>query len=170
VVGDTIADRYELVNKLATIVSVGASYDPGKWFAMGEWTQFNSHSFIGVNTGWYLSAGYRIAKVTPYLTYSALTVASTSAPGLDASALPGSEAGTAAALNHGLDQVLGARPVQRTLSAGARWDFAKNLDFKLQFDHSRLGPGSPGTLIDLQPGFRSGGTVNLFSAAVDFVF
>lgn len=168
--GDAIADRYELVNKLATILSIGFSYDPGKWFAMGEWTQFDSRSFIGVNTGWYLSGGYRVAKVTPYLTYSALTVASTSSPGLDTSALPAYLAGTAAALNGGLNQVLAARPVQRTWSAGARWDFAKNLDLKLQFDHMRLGPSSPGTLIDVQPGFRAGRTVNLFSAAIDFVF
>ena len=37
-------------------------------------------------------------------------------------------------------------------------------------DHMRLGPGSQGTLINAQPGFRPGGTVNLFSVAVDFVF
>jgi hypothetical protein len=51
-----------------------------------------------------------------------------------------------------------------------RWDFTKNFDFKLQCDHTRLGPGSPGTLINTQPGFRPGGTLNLFSATVDFVF
>jgi len=168
--GDAIADRYELVNKLGTILSFGASFDPGKWFAMGEWTKFDSHSFLGVDTGWYLSGGYRVAKVTPYLTYSALTVASTSATGLDASAFPTNMAGAAVALNGGLHELLGSRPVQRTLSAGARWDFAKNLDFKLQFDHMRLGPGSQGTLINAQPGFRPGGTVNLLSVAVDFVF
>jgi hypothetical protein len=33
--GDAIADRYELVNKLGTILRFGASYDPGKWFAIG---------------------------------------------------------------------------------------------------------------------------------------
>jgi hypothetical protein len=99
-----------------------------------------------------------------------LTVASSSATGLNVSALPPNLAGTAAALNAGLNQILVARPVQRTLAAGVRWDFAKNFDLKLQYDHTRLGPGSPGTLINLQPGFRPGGTVNLFSAVVDFVF
>lgn len=168
--GDAIADRYELVNKLGTILSFGASYDPGKWFAMAEWTQFDARSFLGVNTGWYVSGGYRIAKFTPYLTYSAVTVASTSAPGLDVSAVPTYLAATATELNAGLNEILGARPVQRTMSAGARWDFAKNFDLKLQCDHSRLGPGSPGTLINVQPGFRPGGTVNLFSATIDFVF
>jgi hypothetical protein len=168
--GAAIADTYELVDKLATVVSAGASYDPGKWFAMAEWMQFDSRSFTGVNTGWYLSGGYRIAKLTPFLTYSALTVSPTSSAGVDASALPANLAGTAAALNAGLNQVLGQRPAQRTVAAGARWDFARNLDLKLQIDHTRLGPGSPGDLVNVQPGFHYGGTVNLFSAAIDFVY
>jgi hypothetical protein len=168
--GEAIADKYDLINKLVTIVSAGASYDPGKWFATAEWTQFDSRSFAGVSTGWYLSGGYRIAKFTPFLTYSALTATPTSAAGLNPAALPPYLAGTATALNAGLNDVLGTRPVQRTVSAGSRWDFARNLDLKLQIDHTRLGPGSPGELVNVQPGFRYGGTVNLFSAAIDFVF
>ena len=35
--------------------------------------------------------------------------------------------------------------------------------------HLNLGAGSSGTLTNLQPGFRPGGTVHLFSASVDFV-
>jgi hypothetical protein len=46
----------------------------------------------------------------------------------------------------------------------------KNVDLKLQYDHTGLGAGSPGTLINLQPGFQRGGTVNLFSAAIDFLW
>jgi hypothetical protein len=168
--GQVLADRFELIDKPATIVSAGASYDPGKWFATAEWTEFDGHSFIGVDTGWYVSGGYRIAQVTPYLTYSALTVASTSSPGLNAAAFPAGEAGTVLALDGGLNALLATRPIQRTISAGARWDFAKSFDFKLQFDHTRLGHGSAGTLINVQPGFQTGGTVNLCSAAIDFVF
>ena len=168
--GDAIANTYELVDKLATVISAGASYDPGRWFAMGEWIQFDSRSFIGVSNGWYVSGGYRMAKLTPYLTYSALTVSPTSSAGVNAAALPAYLAGFASPLNGALNQVLGQRPAQRTVAAGARWDFARNLDLKLQIDHTRLGPGSPGTLVNLQPGFRFGGTDNLFSAAIDFVF
>jgi hypothetical protein len=46
----------------------------------------------------------------------------------------------------------------------------KDLDGKLQVDHTRNGAGSPGILFDLQPGFKPGGTVNLISATLDFVF
>ncbi len=46
----------------------------------------------------------------------------------------------------------------------------KNLDLKLQFDHSDLGAGSAGNLGNVQPGFRPGGSYNLVSIAVDIVF
>ena len=73
-------------------------------------------------------------------------------------------------LNAALNAILGSIPVQSTTSAGVRWDFIKNVDLKLQYDHTRLGEGSPGLLINLQPGFRPGGTVDLFSAAIDFIW
>lgn len=84
--------------------------------------------------------------------------------------LPPALAGFAAGLNAGLNAVLESIPAQSTVSLGVRWDFMKNLDLKLQADHTRLGADSSGTLINLQPGFRLGSTVNLFSAAVNFVF
>ena len=72
-------------------------------------------------------------------------------------------------LNAGLNAAVGSAPSQRTVSIGSRWDFARHLDLKLQFDHSRLGRGSAGTLSNVQPGFRPGGTVNLLSITLDFV-
>lgn len=168
--GESLAYRYALQGKLSSILAVGASYDPGKWFATSEWSTTNGHSFVGRSEAWYVSGGYRIAKFTPYATYSAVTQERTSDPGLKLAALPAEEVGIASALNAGLNQLLGGRPVQRTWSGGARWDFAKNFDLKLQCDHSRLGPQSPGTLVNVQPGFRPGGTLNVFSAAIDFVF
>jgi hypothetical protein len=89
---------------------------------------------------------------------------------LTISALPPYLAGPAASLNAALNTALGSKPVQRTISVGARWDFMKNVDFKVQVDHMRLGAGSPGTLGNLQPNFQTGGTVNLISATIDFVF
>ncbi len=65
---------------------------------------------------------------------------------------------------------MSTNPVQDTLSIGGRWDFMSNAALKLQYDHTRIGAGSSGVLINLQPGYQSGGTVNVFSAAIDFVF
>src|SRR5256885_12891838 len=49
-------------------VGIGASYDPGKWFAMAEWARFDTHSILGARTAWYASGGYRFGKITPYAT------------------------------------------------------------------------------------------------------
>jgi hypothetical protein len=168
--GVAIADKYDSDNKPVVTEVIGASYDPGHWFVISEWGHARLDSFLGDNTGWYASGGYRAGQFTPYLTYAHESAASNSDPGLTLTGLPPAAAGFAAGLNAGLNALLQAIPAQRTVSLGARWDFAKNVDLKAQFDHTRLGADSDGTLIDVQPGFRPGGTVNLFSATVDFVF
>ncbi len=45
----------------------------------------------------------------------------------------------------------------------------KNADFKLQFDHTRIGAGSTAHE-QYSAGVPIGGRVNLISATVDFVF
>lgn len=169
--GVALADKYDANNKPLTFISLGGMYDPGGWFVQGEWGSTDTQSAFGKRSAWYASGGYRLGKVTPYLIYARTKAQSnTSDPGLTLSSLPPFLAGAAAGLNAGLNAILGAIPVQETISLGARWDFAKNLDLKLQYDHIQLGDGSAGTLINIQPGFQTGGKVEVFSAVVDFVF
>ncbi len=169
--GSALADRYDVTDKSFTFIGIGAMYDPGRWFVMGEWGATDGHSVLGKRSAWYASGGYRVGKFTPYLTYAQANADSnTSDPGLTLSALPPFLAAPAAGLNAGLNAALGSIPVQKSISVGARWDFAKNAALKLQFDQSRTGAGSPGTLTNLQPGFQAGGRFNVFSAAIDFVF
>jgi hypothetical protein len=169
--GVEISDKYAVDNRRVTFVGMGASYDPGKWFVMGEWGSFDSHSLPGESTGWYVSGGPRLGKFTPYVMYSGLKADSnTSDPGLTVAQLPPYLAAPATELNALLNTALRSIDIDRTISAGLRWDVMKDIDLKLQMDHIRNGAGSAGTLSDIQPSFRPGGTVNLFSAAVDFVF
>lgn len=169
--GVALANRYDCDGKLIQLGSVGASFDPGNWFLLGEWARSISHCIVNVETGWYVSSGYRFGKLTPYITYARMQADSnTSDPGLSLSALPPFLAGPAAGLNAGLNGILGSAAAQKTVSVGGRWDFAKNATLKVQFDHSRLGAGSPGVLMNTQPGFQPGGVLNVFSATVDFVF
>jgi hypothetical protein len=169
--GIAIADKYDTNGKRFDFIGIGASYDPGKWFVMGEWGATDSHAVIGRRSAWYASGGYRFGKFTPYLTFAqARADSARSDPGLTLSTLPPFLAAPAAALNAGLNASLGMIPVQKTLSAGGRWDFAKNAALKLQFDHTQLGAGSAGTLINLQPGFRPGGRFDVLSVTVDIVF
>jgi hypothetical protein len=168
--GVALANEYDQDDKRVSFFGVGAMYDPGRWFALGEWGHDDFHSVLGSNTAWYVSGGYRLAKVTPYLTYSKVSVNSnTSDPGLTLSTLPPFLVGPATGLNAALNATLAAVADQRTMSVGARWDFVKNVALKVQYDHTRIGAGSTGTLTNIQPGFVPGGTLNLFSVAIDFV-
>jgi hypothetical protein len=169
--GVALETKYDPYRKPLEFIGIGAMYNPKEWFVTGEWGNSQLHSVLGESTAWYVSGGYRLAKFTPYLTYGELKANSnTSDPGLNVSTLPPYLAGPAMGLNAALNAILGSIAVQNTTSAGVRWDFMKNVDFKVQYDHTRLGAGSPGTLINLQPGFQPGGTVDLFSAAIDFLW
>ena len=53
---------------------------------------------------------------------------------------------------------------------GARWDVRESVALKLEASHVESDTGSNGGLTNLQPGFRPGGSYNLVSASVDFVF
>jgi len=168
--GIGIADRYDSDDKPVVTEVVGISYDPGHWFVISEWGHARSNSFLGDSTAWYASSGYRAGQFTPYVTYSHESSAGNPDAALTLAGLPPALVGFAAGLNAALNSILQSNPAQTTVSLGSRWDFAKNLDLKVQFDHMRIGSGSDGTLINIQPGFRPGSTVNLFSATVDFVF
>jgi hypothetical protein len=168
--GAEIASTYQALDKTVTFMTIGASYNPRHWFAMGEWARSRSDSFIGVSSSWYVSGGYRVGNFTPYLTYAQITEGIRSAPGLNISQQPVQLQPTAAALNGGLNALIATRPVQYTSSAGVRWDFRQNFDLKLQLDRVNPGAGSPGTLINIQPGFVPGNVAYILSAAVDAVF
>lgn len=168
--GVALADKYGRNGQPLAITAIGLSYDPGQWFATAEWGRAKSRSFLGDNTGWYVSGGYRFGRFTPYLTYARARTNNLSDPGLNLSTLPPFLIGPAAGLNAALNSLLREKNVQNTLSVGGRWEVARNVAFKLQYDHTHIGAGSTGGLINLQPGFRTGGRVNVISAKFDFVF
>ena len=168
--GIALANQYDADKKPLSIVSVGAMCDPGMWFVMAEWARTESHSFLGKGTGWYVSSGYRFGKLTPYLTYARATADNLSDPGLNLSILPPPMVGPATGLNAALNGLLSQKVVQNTLSIGARWEVMRNAAVKLQYDHTDIGAGSRGVLTNLQPGFQTGGKINVVSATIDFVF
>ena len=157
--GIAIADRYDSDAKSYPTLAIGASYDPGQWFLMGEWAGGDHDSVLGKLTGWYASGGYRFGKFTPYLTYARARADNLSDPGLTVSTLPPFLRGPATGLNAALNSILSSKPVQDTVSIGARWDFMNNFDLKLQFDHTNIGRGSTGAFINTQPGFQPGDSV-----------
>ncbi len=169
--GQAIAQKYRVRRSPVSAFGVSMNYDPGDWFVLAEFARVYLPVLLGTNTGAYVTAGYRVGSFTPYAT-AARTRAKgpTDDAGLSVGGLPPSIAPAVAALDGALDAALATKAIQTTYSLGGRWDFAKNASLKLQFDRMRLGPRSAGTLINVQPGFVPGGRVNVFSAAIDFVF
>ncbi len=133
-------------------LSVGVNYDPGNWFIMSEWIQRES---TNKNGAMYVSSGYRVDKLTPYLTYSQNSIASF---------IPGFAAPTTTAIQN-------AQRSQSTISLGVRWDFKKNTDFKLQYDQIQLSDNSNGYLANVPAGvILYGSRFHVISAVVDFLF
>ena len=167
--GQALAEKYDPSSKKIDFIAVGASYDPGHWFAMGEWGQLNMRSILGKRSGWYVTSGYRTGSLTPYVIYSQSKMRSaTSDPGLISPFVPVDDN---AALNAALNDTLAKfNATQNTIAAGVRWDFAKQAALKLQFDHVDLGDGAYGQLRNVQPGFTPGGSYNMFSVTLDFLF
>lgn len=133
-------------------LSIGVSYDPGDWFTIYQWIQRQSATKVGAM---YLSAGCRVDKFTPYLTYSQSS---------QGSFLPNYAAPTAAAIQM-------AKRAQGTVSVGLRWDFMKKVDLKLQYDRVKLSDNSNGYLANLPVNaVLYGTTFHVISAVVDFIF
>lgn len=169
--GQVIADRFGADDKRFDLLTIGARYDPGDWFIRGELARRNTKLFLADSHGWYVTGGYRFGSVTPYLTLADRAVDSaTSVAGVDTTGLAPALAAQARQLNAGLNGLLGSAAAQKRLGIGARWDIASGFALKLQLDHMDLDEGSPGFLVNEQPGFQRGGTVTLFSATLDFVF
>ncbi|WP_035374787.1 hypothetical protein [Pseudoduganella violaceinigra] len=169
--GEVVARRYETDRKQATVLSIGASYDPGNWFVMGEIGRINARSFLGDKTAGYISGGYRLGTFTPYATFSKVAANTpTRADGLDLSKLQPPYLQAAQRLNAELNGLLSMIAVQDSTSIGVRWDAASNTALKLQFDHVRPHGGTSGTLENIQPGYRYGRSFGVLSASLDFVF
>lgn len=168
--GNAIADKYDCNGRLITFVNAGAAYDAGKWFAQGEWSTSDGHCFVGRKTGWYATGGLRIGKFTPYAIFARAKADNLSDPGVDPAALPPELAGPAIVLDAVLNGILARNPVQHTISLGARWDFARRAALIVQADHTRIGAGSNGNLINIGPDYRPGGRFNVFSVAIAFLF
>jgi hypothetical protein len=170
-VGQALVEKYGVDDKRVTFSGVGASWDPGEWFLMGEWARFDTRSIVGRKSAGYATGGARLGKFTPYATYARLKGESPrSDPGIPLAGLPPQIAVAAGTANAVLNRQLAALPEQSTASLGVRWDVMRSVALKFQWDRIKLGSGSYGTFGNIQPGFPLGGSVNVYSAVADFVF
>ena len=128
------------------LVGAGLTYDPGTWFVTGD-SNYTQDEYFGDFVAWYVSGGVRLGRFTPYTLYSTIRAPSAGTSGLKS---------------------LGD---ERTVAAGVRWDFAKNLDTKLQFEQVTIETlDDPAAFANDQPAARVGDKANVLSLTLDFVF
>ena len=144
--------------------SLGTSYDDGTWQAQLAINAIQHEtSAIENSQAGYLLVGRRMGNWSPFVIFSR---SKSAAKQLDT----GLVGPNFSQLNQAV-KVLSTRSHldSQTLSLGARWDFARNMDLKFQIDRS-TGGSPPASLLygDVKPGWN--GKTTLLSVALDFVF
>lgn len=159
-----LADDLAPDDKKISFASAGLTYEGGDIFFQGEWARRRTQFFLADTTAWYTTLGYRRGNLLPYVTLSQVKVDS---PTSD-STVP--NAGPLAPLAQGVNSLLATQNyAQSAVAFGMRYQFAKNADVKLQWDRVKIPQGALGNFVQPAPDFV-GGTVNVYSATVDFVF
>ncbi|MBS1132584.1 MAG: hypothetical protein H6R16_3586 [Proteobacteria bacterium] len=134
--------------------SLGVVYDQGPWqvqLMLNHIEQGNNA--LEDSNGGYLLAGYRIAQVTPYLGYSWVRSERHASPDPYASRV-----------------IADSHSDQKTSIVGMRWDVARNVAVKAQWDGVRGDPTSIFPYRNDPVNGRWSGKMDIYSLTVDFVF
>jgi hypothetical protein len=157
-----LASQLSAVDKNLSFASVGIAYDGPRAFFQAEYGRRKADFFLANTNAWYASFGYRFGNIMPHVTVSSVDVTSRTSQNV----IPPLPA--LAALAAGVNSLLAGQNIaQDTVAVGMRWQFAPSADLKVQWDRVRLPNGAVGNFIGT-PGFAD--RVNVYSAAVDFVF
>jgi hypothetical protein len=157
-----VASQLPLTDVKGTFASAGIALDYNNIIGQAEYAKRKTDTRLVQDTSsWYLMMGYRLGKFVPYFMHGdvkqdsirSFSTLPTTGP------LAALSAGTNAAIKSGL---------QSTSAVGVRWDFYKSLALKVQMDHIKTRDGA-GYFLNPKPGF-AGSTVNVYAAAIDFVF
>ncbi|NRR32296.1 porin [Oxalobacteraceae bacterium] len=157
----SVAAQMPITEVKGSFTSVGGTMDYKNFLVQAEYAKRKTDTRMTPDTSsWYTMFGYRIGKVTPYYVHSSVQQDSIrNFAGLPSS---GPLAPLAAAANGAIKTGL-----QTSDAIGMRWDFYKSAALKVQFDHVKPKDG-PGAFVNAKPGFT--GPVNVYAAAIDFVF
>lgn len=157
------AQALDMKGTLSAYDSVGVAYDDGDWQLQAALNSITHGTVLTENSrAGYFTVARRMGNVSPYLGYA---WTKSSAKSLDT----GLAGPAAPLLNATVDAVLKrSHQDQQTTTLGLRWDFARNLDLKAQFDFVHGDPTSTLLYDNLQSGWD--GRTTVFSLSMDFVF
>jgi hypothetical protein len=157
-----VANEVPLTDVKGTFTSAGIAMDYNNIIGQAEYAKRKTDTRLVPDTSsWYVMMGYRYGKFVPYASYGdvkqdsirSFSTLPTTGP------LAALSAGTNGAVKSGL---------QSSTAIGLRWDFYKSAAFKVQMDRVKTRDGA-GYFLNPKPGF-AGSTVNVYAAAIDFVF
>lgn len=154
------ANRLEYKDKSSSFTGLGLGYDNGKLLFQSEYTVRKAGGFLADSKAWYVLAGWRLGSVTPYLMTARQRV--TSQTQYNGVANP-----MLASYVNGL--LASGNTSQKSWSLGARWDVAKNMALKAQYDRLRPDQGSNLGLL-MGDASRRVDDRNVATVALDFVF
>ncbi|OYW25821.1 MAG: signal protein, partial [Methyloversatilis sp. 12-65-5] len=146
-----------------TFVGLGALYERGPFSAQAlfSWSRFSQFPTYRGNGASVLLA-YRTGAWKPYVSYSRLSLEPQESRDLT---LPAPLAGLQASYDFAVDRLT---MNQRTISAGVRYDFARNYALKFQVDHV---DAAESVLIIDERGMPARDVgLTLYSVTLDFVF
>jgi hypothetical protein len=144
-----------------TFTGYGVTIDHGKFIGQAEYVQRRGeyyYNLVAAN-GWYAMAGYRLGKVTPYAIYSKTK------PHFSDSHVP---------LQNSVPLISNE---QKTVALGLRWDATDFAAIKFQYENANTNdspgisfssPDAPAPALWFATPVT--GSVNVFSATIDFVF
>lgn len=166
-----LSSKYKLKEMTLSAVSLGVNYDPGNWFVMSEFVAFRGDGLLANSTSWYSTLGYRWGAFTPFLSYASTKAKIPTEAGITSVTGDPTTDGAAATLTGAINTSLnGFNGSQNAASVGVRWDVMRNTAIKAQYDHIKLGSGSSGRFANALASFPKGGSVDLLSVSLDFVF
>jgi hypothetical protein len=160
------ADALDVAGSRSQFHSLGGIYDEGPFQAqlMVSRVLHTSAAFQNWWAGYFL-AGYRIGEFTPFAGYSWLHSTKKSV----STGIPDGMSPQLDTLNAGVRTVLAdSHSHQHTTSLGVRWDFAANLDLKIQYDFVRGNAESVFPVRDEKPQWT--GRTNVLTIVLDFIF
>jgi len=166
-----LSSRYVIEDDSVELYSAGIKLEPGNWLLMGEWGRVSETGALAEVQGGYTTIAYHFPSLMPFLTLAEVNGDTPNEPGLSTTGMPPPLASTVDQMNQGLNRLLfQASAAQKSITAGIRWDFHPGAALKLQYQHIDMDNKSAGRLGNVQSGLTPGGTVNIFSTAIDFVF
>lgn len=148
------AEYLKTQDKRTDYYSLGVVYDQGPWQVQLMLNRIEQgNQALEDSAGGYLLAGYRIAEVTPYLGYSWVRSARHGSPDPYTSHV-----------------LADSHSDQKTSIVGMRWDVARNIALKAQWDNVRGDATSIFPYRNDPANGRWSGKMDIYTLTLDFVF